>query len=102
MSAATGPYWAGIIQDDNDISTHPAELFEGSVAQMRTFFKSRYKKQMAGYVSDIKDEDFESQPWGFAIFSLDKYRHLYIYSFERKHNTLEGGKRRRRSTRRGA
>jgi hypothetical protein len=101
MSAATGPYWVGIIQDDDDSSTRPAELFEGSEEQMRTFIKSRYKRQLGDTVGDIEDDDFAPREWGFAVFDLTKYTHLYIYGFERKYTSAAvGGKRRKRSTRR--
>ena len=102
MSAASaGPYWVGIIQDDDDSSTRPAELFEGSEEQMRAFIKSRYRRQLAGAAAEIADDDFAPREWGFAIFDLTKYTHLYIYRFERKYNSAgSGGKRRKRHTRR--
>ena len=103
MSAATGSYyWVGIIQDDDDSSTRPAELFEGSEEQMRTFIKSRYRRQLGGDAAEIKDIDFTPREWGFAVFDLTKYLHLYIYKFEQKYNAPppHGGKRRKRSTRR--
>lgn len=103
MTTAAGPYWVGILQDDDDSSTRPAEIFEGSEEQMRAFIKSRYKRQLGNVVGDIEDADFAPREWGFAIFDLTKYLHLYIYRFERKHTSHEGGrmaKRGRRSTRR--
>ncbi len=56
---------------------------------------------MGNVVGDIEDDDFAPREWGFAIFDLDKYRHLYIYRFERKYISHDGGaKRSRRNTRR--
>jgi hypothetical protein len=95
-----GPFFTGIIHDDNSGEDSPAFLFEGSEAQMRSFVKERFQKQEGNSMVAITDSEFYPQKWGFSIYDLDAYRHLHIYRYETLSHERSRGGRRKRSTRR--